>query len=217
MNEGLVSAEVLEARHFCYMALQSAFGVEPSAAQLDALRSEETRGWFQGLFADEGLAKAVERFFLAAEDADLDCLRSNYTRLFIGPGQLAAGPWESIYVNAEPLLFVESTVDVRKAYLAQGYAPRLFPNVADDHIALELDFMKRLAERMRLSISDGNEGGFASARDASASFLNEHLLKWDERFAAKVREAGGEYFSCAADLLTAFLKADAAFLAAIAE
>lgn len=204
--------EALEARHFCYMALQSVFGVDPAKAQIAALASEETKAWFCKFSSDPQFVASADSFFEAAAQADAGDLKSVYTRLFLGPGPMIAGPWESIYVNQEPLLFVESTIDVRKAYLSQGFAPKLFPNVADDHIALELDFMKRLAEAMLVFAAEGDDDAFAGAKNASVSFLREHLLKWDKPFAAKIREAKSPYFSAAAGLLVSFLSADAAFL-----
>lgn len=61
--------------------------------------------------------------------------------MFIGPRELPAPPWESSYLNEDKLLFQEETLQVRMSYLKYNFIPKNYPHEADDHIALELDFM----------------------------------------------------------------------------
>ncbi|MCB8816455.1 molecular chaperone TorD family protein [Desulfosporosinus shakirovi] len=72
---------------------------------------------------------------------------TEYTRLFIGPTKLPVPPWESVYVSKERLLFQESSLKVRQrqCYLNYNFLPAKYRSEADDHIALELDFMYNLS------------------------------------------------------------------------
>ena len=100
--------------------------------------------------------------------------------MFIGLDTPAAKPWESLHRSKSKRLFAELTLEVRDCYRAQGVVPAEYPHVADDHIALEADFLYVLGRR---ALESEGEARWASLA-ASADFLDEHLLKWVGDFAA---------------------------------
>lgn len=95
----------------------------------------------------------------SADSGAMNQLEVAYGRLFVGPGTIEAAPWESVYLDGDGTLFRPSTLEVRKAYVGQGFIPRNYPHVADDHIGLELDFMRLLADRMKLFDGKGGNSG----------------------------------------------------------
>jgi TorA maturation chaperone TorD len=115
-------------------------------------------------------------------------------KLFVGPDKLIAPPWESVYRSKEGLLFQESTMTVREIYLAHGLHPEGYPHVADDGLALELDFLARMTDRALKLVQDmetgSDDAASAPARDdqtaarlldnltVQESFLRVHLLFW---------------------------------------
>lgn len=209
MNNHTQIEQTAEARYCAYMVLQSIFGTEPTADQYDVLKDPAIRAAFETAGSTPTCAKAQERFFSFLEDNEFSHeTAAEYTRLFIGPSTLPAPPWESVYVNNEPLLLVESTIEVRKAYLAQGYAPKLFPNVADDHISLELDFMKRLSLSSCEALAGEDESTALGYLQASKAFLENHLARWIGRFCAELASNTEGYYERAADLAAAFVQAD---------
>lgn len=188
------------ARAYLYQLLQGIFGVEPSDAQLELVAQKETLAACEEIESQGALCHAAENLASLAQGAQVDDLKNRYSHLFLGPGNLEAAPWESVYVGRERLLLQSSTIAVRHFYTSCGFIPREYPHVADDHIALELDFMKRLS----LAAAEGD--GLASA--TAAEFLEKHLGRWAQDFAIRVRETGGSYYAASADLLVALVDRD---------
>jgi TorA maturation chaperone TorD len=188
---------LLENRAFVYLLFQNLFGSEPSEELANTISSDVTKQAFEiyRLSDDpsykETLRTALEE--MARLDgcprAELEKLRSEYTRLFLGPTDLEAPPWESIYTSTQRTLFQESTLEVRNAYRAQGFLPAEYPRVADDHLALECAFMAQLGERIKNSYCEGSSEKIRAALEASQQFLTKHLLVWMPDYAIDVAKA----------------------------
>jgi TorA maturation chaperone TorD len=161
------------------------------------------------------LASALEEFLatLDAASKNPEDLKIEYTRLLIGPGKLPAPPWESVYTTGERVIFQRSTLEIRNFYRSQGLLPELYPKVADDHIALELDFLRLLAERALTAFQTNEQESYQEALTASSDFLNEHLLTWVGKFASDLVESEkGTFYPLAAQALARFIDEDAAVL-----
>lgn len=203
----------LEARTYLYQVFHSVFGVKANAEQFQVLSNGTTEEALL-LFAPPGVEVDTWRAMAAdfcwtpfSED-----IASQYVRSFEGPGQMVAPPWESVYVNAQPLLFQESTIDVRRQYLAWDFIPHEFPHVPDDQLSLELDFMERLGLRACEARNNDNEAEEASALRASLDFIDKHLGRWLGEFAQRLVEGEQDFYAMAAQVLEGFVKADKAFL-----
>ena len=207
--------EVLKAREVAYGLLARLFGEEPDPAFLLELHQRRVFDTFLFAEASDAIQKGAQR--VAASLAELEtlgeagfeALRSEYTRLFIGPTRLPAPPWESAYLTEERLLFQESTLEVRRAYRKYGLLPRNFPHEADDHISFELEFMARLC---RLAQSE-DEAARGQVLADQAAFMHEHLQRWVPAYARDLEaSASTSFYQGAASLLRGFLEADGAFL-----
>ena len=107
----------------------------------------------------------------------------------------------------------ETTLRVRMAYKASGYEPVLIHHVADDHIALELDFLASLADHAVDCAVAGNEDTAREYLKTSKKFLNEHLGVWVSPFADDLeRLSGSEFYAAAAQTLRAIVEKDANWL-----
>lgn len=213
--DGTELTEVLRAREVAYGLLARLFGEEPDPAFLRELHQQRVFTTF--LFAEENEAvregiQRVAAFLAELEtlgDDGFEALRSEYTRLFIGPARLPAPPWESAYLTEERLLFQESTLEVRRAYRKYGLLPRNFPHEADDHVSFELEFMARLC---RLAQSEDQAVRDQVLAD-QAAFLHEHLQRWVPAFAQDLEaHASTGFYQGVAGVLKGFLEADAAFM-----
>ncbi len=148
----------------------------------------------------------------------VDQLSIDYSRLFVGPRKNEVEPWESIYRSNEKTLFQATTLEVRKAYVAQDLIPSGYPNVADDHIGIELDFMAKLAERAYEANMHGDKDNLLKALKASMDFLDKHLLEWMPRFAESFKKAKhGEFYGKAANLISLFIAIDRDLLGEITQ
>jgi len=213
----------LTGRVSLYGAFHAVFGGEPTPELLQMLAGEEF-AQMAGTFVGEGAA-ALEALRTAAgealgahggAEAAAGRLVDAYNRLFVGPAAPEAAPWETVYVGsaAERALFGCVTLEARRAYVEQGLIPQGYPNVSDDHVAIELDFMRLLGERAREAYGAGDAGAAFAALGASAGFLRDHVLLWAGGFAeALARAPHGALYSEAAAVLAAFAAADAQLVA----
>lgn len=194
-------AIILANRHYVYQLLQHIFGNEPSIKLLETVTSDHTMESFQLLENETIKFDAVVEFLnelkkeLQTNQGEfIDKLKTEYTYLMIGPNKLPAPPWESVYRTKERLIFQESTLAVRRAYLEYRFLPSNYPHDADDHIALELDFLVHLA---KLTLEAFEEKDFAKVKKLlvdQRSFLDKHLLVWIGEFAGQIQNSQTHYF-----------------------
>lgn len=218
VNEGNDGVRILLAgRAGAYRIFQSLLGNEPDGEILTRLSNEATTEIFELFRTDEASAygvalsdlQFVTKAALAEGDAFTEKIKGNFTRLFVGPGAVEAPPWESIYLSKEEVLFQGITLDVRRFYVAQGFIPQRYPHVADDHVALELDFMARLAQRLEDVFETRDFHAAIECLSASESFIREHLVNWVPAFAEALKKAQHSYFYReVGGLLAAFLPID---------
>lgn len=198
-------------RNFLYQLLYKAFGREPDRALLNLLTAAHTGESF-ALLGGETLGKVpayLESLRGEAEAPDyIEHLRDEYTRLFVGPMEMDAPPWESIYLGEEGMLFQESTLKVRECYRRFGLLPEEYPRVADDSLALELGFMAELARRSAAVFESGDTDTLELTLRGARDFLTEHLLLWVPKLAERLDKAGGRFYPRLAHILDRFLKKD---------
>ena len=185
---------VLANRCFLYRYLWRAFAAEPDDAQFHPTALYEERSNRRSLITEamRGEGARLQDAIAEAVASGPDGLCSAYTKLFIGPAKLPAPPWESVYATGEPLLFQESTLAVRDAYRRAGYAAAGSPHEADDHLAVELDFMATLAADASAAFEAGDEERCADLLAVQRDFLREHLLTWVGAFAERLAGSAGD-------------------------
>jgi TorA maturation chaperone TorD len=219
MSESKKNVETLkpliEARGFAYDFLRRAFWIEPSRDYLKVLTQEDFIEAFPFQGEEENIAKGIQilkdylRSHKVLEEEEYGSLHWDYTRLFIGPYELPASPWESAYLNKERLLFQEETLEVRKAYLKYSFLPVAYGHEADDHVGIELDFMYRLNELTLLNLEKTETEELQQLLMDQKSFLEDHLLKWIFSFSqAVIKNANTEFYQGLANLMQGYLTLD---------
>jgi len=182
-------AILLANRTYLYRLLHNFFGNEPTSEAINILNSDHTQTALSLLSVEKGL-DSLEDFAnqmnMNGEEA-LDKVRSEFTRLFIGPTKLPAPPWESVYMTKDRLIFQECTLNVRKCYLKYYFVPVHFRSEADDHLALELDFMCNLSVLAETAHQVGDLSKAEEVLKDQRAFLEEHLLAWVPQFAADLK------------------------------
>jgi TorA maturation chaperone TorD len=216
---------LLAGRAGVYRILQNLLGNEPNEETFQQLESTITRDIFSLFATDEGEYKQALDALLAEAAVcrsggteALERLRNGFTALFVGPGKVEANPWESFYLSRDNTLFQSITLEVRKAYVAQGLLPQAYPNVADDHVALELDFMARLAEKLEDAFEANDSQKANDCLSASESFVREHLINWIPTFAEVLGNARHScFYRETGNVLAAFLPIDLQALGEVRE
>ena len=207
---------LLANRLYLYSLLHKCFGREPDRAQLELLASEQTADGF-AILGGEVLEKVPAFFAELREDLKdpsfPEQVKAEYNRFFIGPGDLTAPPWESIYLGNEGALFQKTTLEVRQAYRAFGLQPESFRRVPDDSLALELAFLSALAERALQAFRHGDEAEMRRNLEGSKDFLDRHLLRWIPMYLERMAQSPSDLLYPQLSLiLDSFLKKDADFL-----
>lgn len=131
-------------------------------------------------------------------------LENDFNRLFVGPAQPLAPPWESYYLSRDRLLFQEQTLEVREIYQRLGLRVEGSGEGGvepDDSLSLELCFMAELCARCVAALETGADGAQAEILEAQRQFLTAHLSKWAPRCLRLVVEhATHDYYRAAAFL-----------------
>ena len=213
-------------RSYLYRLLQRIFGGEPQMEVLKIAADSHTEEALKLLLQEdehlfEEAFKVLEQVALALQDKPeqiLDKFNSEYTYLFIGPNALPAPPWESVYLSKEKALFQESTLRVRQAYLKYKFLPANYPREADDHLALELDFMAHLSQIAQEHFENGQIEEMKEILADQKAFLNDHILLWIDDFAKDIQKSKTHYlYPAMAELTRHYLKIDAALIEELLE
>lgn len=141
----------------------------------------------------------------ALEKADRQELILDYAALFVGPFELQAPPYGSVYLDKNKRLNDESTMAVAEIYRKFGLNVDEGMNEPADHIAIELEFIHTAL------ITIGNMK--TANRDASEPemLLSTFISKYYQPFASQMcgmmeKNASTDFYKTVAKLLSAFNK-----------
>ena len=128
-----------------------------------------------------------------------ESLAPAHARLFIGPFDIQAPPWASLYLDPEQQLMGEASRYAAKAYADAGLGPVAGPADAPDHLTRELEFMYFLAYREY-------ESEDPLWRTRQENFWQQHLGAWLPQVATLVRDASDDVpvYRSLAELTLAF-------------
>lgn len=155
----------------------------------------------------EQTALRLRQAFAAASP---DQLLLDYSRLFLGPFDIRAKPYGSVWLEGEKVVMGDSTMAVRALYQAGGF------DLADDflevpdHVAAELEFLYLLIFQENEARRAGNGAALQTAAELKHRLLREHLGRWIVPFAGAVRQGAQTGFYGELALLTeAFVQGEA--------
>lgn len=215
--------EVFYIRQFAYDVLRRFFVEEPSRDYLTHFIEENLIELLPFAEDSNNIQAGVKdiKTYLSTHDVlnneeDYQNLHWDYTRMFIGPFDIPAPPWESVYVRKDQLLFQSNTMQVRRLYENFGYEIKDKNIEAEDHIGLELDFMFHLNQ---LSIEAIEEDTIKTTSNLSyliaeqQRFLKTHLLAFVPDFSKDIIEhADTMFYSGMAKILKGYLELDSDLL-----
>jgi TorA maturation chaperone TorD len=139
-------------------------------------------------------------------DLELESLKIDYTRLFVGPFKLLAPPYGSVYLEDNRVMGA-STLNVRSCYESEGMDVVI--KEAPDHIAVELEFMYFLVVKQIEAIREENLRNIHSYQHKQYHFLSTHLARWVPKFAENVQKnAQTEFYRKLARLTKIFVQKD---------
>ncbi|WHX39798.1 molecular chaperone TorD family protein [Mesobacillus sp. AQ2] len=215
--------DLFYARQIAYDMLRRFFMEEPSKEYLSLFIQENVLDAFPFQEESELIASGVKSITNFLEKSkpiissrDYDDLHWDYTRLLIGPFEVPAPPWESVYLRTDRLLFQKTTMDVRKLYQKYGFQAADYNMEADDHIGLELDFMFRLNSlciESCATIVDTSVPEVIYLLKEQNNFMRNHLGKFAPAFAKNViQHAETEFYAGMGMILEGFIDMDSSVL-----
>lgn len=139
----------------------------------------------------------------------LDDLRVEFSKLFIGPYQLLAPPYGSVYLDNQRQIMGDSTLDVVKRYRNAGLAVDDGFKNPPDHIAAELEFMHALVIKELIALHNGLADDVAGCLEEQSDFLTFHIGQWIDAFSGLIiQETNLPYFRYLATATQRFIRED---------
>ncbi len=173
-------AQTAHRRAATYGLLARLYRVEVDDGLLKELRGMRMPAKTGNARMDEGY-RALGKF-LGGTTAGTELeLRRDYVRAFIGEGtdgKSAAYPLESVYTSENRLRMQDARDEVLALYRSEGLNRSESWHDDEDHVALELEFMQFLCDKLARAVEDGDTAGAKSALAAQRGFLTDHLCNW---------------------------------------
>jgi len=151
-----------------------------------------------------GFSQKMEETFLRYSSEDLS---GEYARLFVGPYELKAPPYGSVYLDHERRVMGDSTMAVLKMYEEAGLVIDGDFRELPDHIAAELEFMYYLVYQEVRALETSKMDRALALKGTQDLFLNRLLKPWIPHFRREIKESTeNEFYDALADCLLVFVK-----------
>lgn len=129
-----------------------------------------------------------------------------YAKLFVGPYELKASPYGSVYLDGGKRVMGESTMDVIKIYGEQGLSMDEDFKELPDHIAAELEFMYYLIFKEIEALERSEMERALYFIKTQEVFLDRFLRQWVTPFCEKIKEGTeNKFYGALADCVNNFI------------
>ncbi len=128
-------------------------------------------------------ARAMGAYFRETRQEDL---RIDYTRLFLGPFDIRAKPYGSVYLDGGNTVMGDSTLAVLDLYREGGFQVAEAFTEMPDHVAVELEFLYLLNAHLGDGTLEAGERNRLAGLERS--LLNSHLGRWIVPFTEAMRK-----------------------------
>lgn len=130
-----------------------------------------------------------------------------YAKLFIGPFELLAPPYGSVYLDADRRVMGNSTMEVIKLYEGEGLVFSDDFKEIPDHIAVELEFMSFLILKGIGAFNNSDEKVISETAKKEELFFSKLLKPWITPFSDKIKEGTeNTFYRSLADCLLMFVE-----------
>ena len=165
---------------------------EPTQLFVDEKLFDSMAAAAAGISAE--LAASARRLGELFSSERLEELLLDYSRLFLGPNNILAQPYGSVWLDREKKLMQDSTVQVLELYKEGGFELSEDFRELPDHIAAELEFLYLLIYREGEAQASSDHAKAGKARQLRQRFLREHLGRWIGPFTQAMQQGAESGF-----------------------
>lgn len=141
-------------------------------------------------------------------------LAVDYSRLFVGPYELKAPPYGSVYLEGQRKVMGDSTLEVIRMYQEEGLSMDKDFKELPDHIAVELEFMSFLGQEEIKAYGQGDTEKALNIFKKQEMFLRDHLGAWVFAFTERVQQGcETSFYRNLARCTSLFVKGDMQYFA----
>ncbi len=138
-----------------------------------------------------GAAQAASDMGPALLNTEQEQLSLAHAELFIGPFELIAPPYGSVYLEKNRQIMGDTTMGVLKSYQEAGLS--VDEKEPPDHIAIELEFMSFLSTREAEAVAKGEAIEAEKFRGQQKDFYHNYL-SWAPSFCEAIRKGTKSQF-----------------------
>jgi TorA maturation chaperone TorD len=132
-----------------------------------------------------------------------------FSKLFVGPFELRAPPYGSVYTDEGRRIMGDSTVEIQKFYSDAGLTIRDDFKELPDHISIELEFMYYLIFKEIEALEKLQNDRALEYLKNQDIFLNKFLCRWVVPFCKNIYEGtGNNFYRSLADCVRTFVIED---------
>ncbi|MHB8909035.1 MAG: TorD/DmsD family molecular chaperone [Syntrophales bacterium] len=136
-----------------------------------------------------------------------DDLTIEYARLFLGPFEIKAPPYGSLYLDGEKKVMGDSTMEVIRFYEEAGLSGSKDYRDLPDHIAVELEFMSYLIYRETEALEKLDFVTALATIEKQEDFLDRFLGPWIAPLCGKIKEStDNDFYAALADCAFTFIR-----------
>lgn len=149
-------------------------------------------------------ASAARQMKNALKQLEQERLSIDHAALFVGPFELIAAPYGSVYIEKKRTVMGESTLNVAQFYQDEGLSVDI--KEPPDHMAIELEFLHYLCSKEAAALNVNQIEDARLFRERQIVFYFNALKPWSETFCEAIRRGtdNGFYINLA-DCLSNFL------------
>ena len=149
-------------------------------------------------FASE-MGKSIQKY----SDEDL---RIEYAKLFMGPFELMAPPYGSVYLDEGGRVMGDSTMEIIDVYQKEELARSDDFKDLPDHIVVEMEFMSYLIFKEREALEKSDLDTAREYVNKQEAFVNAFLQPWVPQFCNKIKEGTeNRFYTALADCVSTFI------------
>ena len=137
-------------------------------------------------------ARAARAMQSALQEQSQEKLSIDYAALFVGPFELLAAPYGSIYIEKKRLVMGDSTVNTARYYQEADLEVDI--KEPPDHIVIELEFMYYLCSKEVTAASSDLAAEAERFRDLQTRFFHNAMEPWLEQFCETIVKATDNMF-----------------------